>query len=278
MGASNVTNVAVTCTLQGYTLGGSIGGLNANGLVLSNGTDTVSVQANATSFTFGKKVAYTSAYAVAVQTQPSGENCTVTNGSGTMPAANVSNVAVTCTGLASYTVGGTVSGLTQSGLVLANGTDTLTVGANATTFMMPTPVVAGSLYAVTVQTQPTGEVCSVINGTNTMPATNVTNVQVSCSAQTYTLGGTINGLNAGGLLVVSNLVLANGNDLLTVPFGHNTFTFDKQVAFGSSYDVVVYSQPSLLGLLQVTCSVVSNGSGVMGAGPVPVTNVVVQCL
>jgi hypothetical protein len=278
MGAGNVTNVAVTCTLQGYTLGGSIGGLNANGLVLSNGTDTVSVQANATSFTFGKKVAYTSAYAVAVQTQPSGENCTVSNGAGTMPAANVSNVAVTCAGLASYTVGGTVSGLTQSGLVLANGTDTLTVGANATTFMMPTPVVAGSLYAVTVQTQPTGEVCSVINGTNTMPATNVTNVQVSCSAQTYTLGGTINGLNAGGLLVVSNLVLANGNDLLTVPFGHNTFTFDKQVAFGSSYDVVVYSQPSLLGLLQVTCSVVSNGSGVMGAGPVPVTNVVVQCL
>jgi len=70
-------------------------------------------------------------------------------------------------------------------------------------------------------------------------------------------------------------VLANGADAITVPFGATTFTFDKQVAYGSSYNVVVQSQPSLLGLT-LTCTVTANGSGVMGAGNV--TNVVVTCL
>ena len=274
--AANVTNVAVTCSSLSYTLGGTISGLTASGLVLSNGTDRLSVAANATTFTFAQAVAYTSAYSVGVATQPTGMTCSVANGTGTMPAANVTNVAVTCSPQTqSFTVGGTISGLTQSGLVLANGADRLTVSANSTTFTMPTRVASGSTYAVTVNTQPTGQTCTVANGSGTMGTANVTNVAVTCTLNSYTLGGTISGLNAGGLLVVSNLVLANGADAITVPFGATTFTFDKQVAYGSSYNVVVQSQPSLLGLT-LTCTVTANGSGVMGAGNV--TNVVVTCL
>jgi hypothetical protein len=37
-----------------------------------------------------------------------------------------------------YNVGGSVSGLTAAGLVLASGSDTLNVSANATSFTMPT--------------------------------------------------------------------------------------------------------------------------------------------
>jgi hypothetical protein len=281
MGAS-ITNVAVACTLQSYKLGGSISGLSASGLVLANGTDTVSPSATANSFTFGQKVTYKSAYAVTVQTQPTGETCTVvSNGSGNMPAADVNNVAVTCSGSASYTVGGSVSGLTGTGLVLANGTDTLQVSMNGA-FKMPTSVMAGSLYQVTVQTQPAGEICNVTNGGGTMPAANVNNIAVSCTAQAYKVRGTISGLNLGGLTPGTQLVLANvtanGTETLTVQFGANTFTFNNPVAFGSSYDVVVQTQPSLLSLLglvvQLTCSV-SSGSGNMGTSNV--TNVVVTC-
>jgi hypothetical protein len=276
--SAKVTNVTVTCSLQSYTLGGSISGLNASGLVLSNGTDTVSPSATATSFTFGQKVTYGSAYAVTVQTQPSGETCSVTTGtgSGTMPAADVGNVAVRCTGPASYTVGGSVSGLTGTGLVLANGADSLPVSSNGN-FTMPMPVVSGNLYSVKVQTQPTGETCAVANGTNTMPAANVNNVAVTCTAQAYSVGGTISGLNAGGLLVVSDLVLANDDngETLTVPFLATSFVFQNLVANGSGYSVVVRSQPSLLGVIQLTCSV-SKGSGVMGTSNV--TNVAVSCL
>jgi len=68
----------------------------------------------------------------------------------------------------SYTVGGSVSGLTTTGLVLANGADTVGVPANATSFTLPTSVTTGTAYAVTVKTQPTHLTCAVNNGSGTM--------------------------------------------------------------------------------------------------------------
>jgi hypothetical protein len=272
-GAANVTDVVVTCSSQSYKLGGTISGLTAGGLQLSNGTDILSVPANATTFTFDQQVAYTSAYAVGVASQPTGLTCSVSNGTGTMPAADVTNVQVSCSPKA-YSVGGTITGLTQPGLVLANGGDHLTVSPNTTSFTMPQPVADGSGYAVIVQTQPTGQTCTVANGTGTMGAANVSNVVVNCTLDSYSLGGSISGLNLGGAVVVSNLVLANGSDTLTVPFGSTSFTFHSQVAYGSSYNVVVKSQPTLAGLIQLTCTVAGNGSGTMVG---PVNNVLVNC-
>ena len=56
---------------------------------------TLSVTASG-SFTFATKVASGAAYNVTVKSGPSGQNCTVSNGSGTVGAANVTNVAVSC--------------------------------------------------------------------------------------------------------------------------------------------------------------------------------------
>ena len=84
--------------------------------------------------------------------------------------------------VATYSVGGTVSGLTGTGLVLGNnGAGNLVVAANATTFAFAAPVNAGSAYNVTVLTQPAGQTCSVQNGSGTASA-NVGNVAVSCAA------------------------------------------------------------------------------------------------
>jgi hypothetical protein len=271
-GAANVTDVAVTCSSQSYNLGGTVSGLTANAVVvLSNGADTLSVSANG-SFHFNQKVAYTSDYSVGVATQPTGMTCSVSNGTGTMPAADVTNVQVTCSSTTqAYSVGGPITGLTQDGLVLANGGDTLTVSANTTSFTMHQLVVQGSDYSVIVQTQPTGQNCTVTNGSGTMGATNVTNVAVNCTLQTYSLGGTVSGLN---LSLLSPLVLANGTDAIQVGSGQTSFTFDKQVAYGTGYNVVVQSQPSVAGLLTMTCTVTGNGSGKMVG---PVSNVLVSC-
>ena len=78
-----------------------------------------------------------------------------------------------------YTVGGSVTGLTGTGLVLQNnGGDNLAVAANGA-FIFTTSVGAGSPYSVTVFTQPTGQTCTVTNGSGTANA-DVTNVAVSC--------------------------------------------------------------------------------------------------
>ena len=78
-----------------------------------------------------------------------------------------------------YTVGGSVTGLTGTGLVLQNnGGDNRAVTANGA-FTFATSVGAGSPYNVTVFTQPTGQTCTVINGSGTANA-DVTNVAVNC--------------------------------------------------------------------------------------------------
>ena len=260
---ANVGNVVVTCSKQAYTLGGSINNLHGSGLVLANDSDTLAVKSGATSFTMPTPVAYSSSYAVTIQTQPGGEACGVSNGAGTMPAGAVTNVAVTCTDQP-FNLGGTITGLgNNTGLVLTNGNDVLDVPAGAKSFTMPNPVNYGSHYSVAVQSAPPGLTCTASRASGSMPAHDVTNVRIACSNQSYTVGGTISGLATSGL------VLANGNDTLPVSSGASSFQMDQPVAYTSAYDITVQTQPTGL-----TCSV-SNGSGTMGTAPV--TNVVVTC-
>jgi N-acetylneuraminic acid mutarotase len=196
MPASNVNTVAVVCSDQAYSLGGSITGLSTAGLILANGTDTVSAPAAATSFTFPTSVAYTSGYAVSVSAQPTGLTCTVSAGTSTMPAAAVTTVVVTCSPN-SYTLGGSITGLLSAGLVLTDGTSTVSPVANAAAFSLPTAVAFGSPYTVTVSAQPAQQYCVVIDGTGTMPAGNsLTTVQVACS--TWTWEGGSSTVDAGG--------------------------------------------------------------------------------
>jgi 6-phosphogluconolactonase (cycloisomerase 2 family) len=167
-----------------YTIGGSVSGLTGSGLMLQdNGGDNLSVTQNG-AFTFATKINSGAAYAVTVMTQPSGQTCTVAGGSGTA-SANVTTVAVSCTANAASTVtiGGTVTGLSGTGLVLQdNGTDNYTVTQNGT-FTFATALATGTAYAVTVATQPTSpaQTCTVANGTGTTASANVTNVAVSCA-------------------------------------------------------------------------------------------------
>jgi hypothetical protein len=265
--AANVTTVVVSCKANTYTIGGTVSGLNTGASVtlLDNGTDSLKVTANG-KFTFAKPVASGSAYKVTVSVQPTGETCTVTAGSGTVVAANVTNVVVACKATATFTIGGTVSGLNTGASVtlLDNGGDALTVTANGA-FKFKTALATGVKYAVTVGTQPTGETCTVTNGSGTVGTANVTNVVVACkSTATFTIGGTVSGLNTGASLTL----LDNGGDALTVT-ANGAFKFKTALATGVKYAVTVGTQPT-----GETCTV-TNGSGTVGTANV--TNVAVAC-
>src|SRR5712691_6370947 len=98
-----------------------------------------------------------------------------------------------------FTIGGTVTGLTGTGLVLEdNGADDLTISASGP-FTFKTAVAGGGAYKVTVKTQPSNQPlpCSVSNGTGTATA-NVPNVQVTCG-NTFTVSGTVSGLQGANL-------------------------------------------------------------------------------
>lgn len=96
-----------------YTIGGSISGLSASGLVLAdNGGDNLSVASGASSFVFATQLQSGATYDVTVVTQPTGETCAVTSGTGTA-SANVSSVAVSCAVAAAQVV--TFAGSTTPG-------------------------------------------------------------------------------------------------------------------------------------------------------------------
>jgi len=78
-----------------------------------------------------------------------------------------------------YSIGGSVAGLSGTVVLQNNGTDNLPVSSNGA-FAFDVTVQPNSAYAVTIATQPANQVCTVSNGTGTASAS-VTNVIVSCS-------------------------------------------------------------------------------------------------
>ena len=265
---ASVMNIAVACATDRFTIGGTTSGLAGSGLVLQlNGGNDLQVRANGP-FAFPVAVASGTPYVVSVRTQPSNpaQNCSVGNGVGVVSGANITNITVSCTTNA-FSIGGSVSGLRGSGLVLQkNGGDDVAIASNGN-FTFQTEQASGTTYQVTVRTQPTNpsQTCTVANANGTVGSGNVRNVRVSCSTNTFSVGGSVSGLLGSGL-VLSN----NGGDNL--PIGADgSFTFAAQLASGATFNVTVRTQPS--GPSQA-CTV-GNGSGTVGDGNV--TTVVVSC-
>jgi 6-phosphogluconolactonase (cycloisomerase 2 family) len=241
-----------------YKISGNLSGLVGSGLMLlDDGASNLSVAAGTTSFTFGKTVASGGRYDVTVTSQPSGpwQTCAVTNGSGSVGTADITNVQITCT-TNTYTVGGDTSTLTGTGLVLQdNGGDNLAVSPDSSGFTFAARVASGDSYNVTILSQPSGQICTLSNGRGTVAGANVTGIHASCVTY-YSIGGTISGLTGAGLVLQDN----NG-DNLSISSGATTFTFNTPIASGGSYSVTILSEPSSP---SQTCNV-ADGSG-------PVTN------
>jgi len=86
----------------GYNVGGTVTGLRGSGLVLQlNGGNNLGFSSSGT-FNFSAGIDQGGAYSVTVLTQPSGQTCSVHNGSGTIGTADISNVIVTCSLPGSY--------------------------------------------------------------------------------------------------------------------------------------------------------------------------------
>ena len=108
-----------------------------------------------------------------------------------------------------YSIGGTVSGLTVSNVVLANGTATVSIPANTTAnvtaWNFPATFAPGTSYSVTVQTQPSGEQCEVTSGASGADTGDVGNVTVVCGYGQWTWKGGLNTVNASGVWTYTSL-------------------------------------------------------------------------
>jgi len=167
-----------------------------------------------------------------------------------------------------YSVGGTVSGLTGSVTLQNNGGDDIIKTTNDG-FAFPAQA-EGTDYAVTVSSQPTGQTCTVTGGGNndgsgTNITANVTNVAVTCVTDvtpTYSVGGNVSGLT-GSVTLQNN----GGDDIIKTT--NDGFAFPTELLDLATYAVTVSSQPT-----GQTCEV-TNDIGAIAAADV--TNVAVTC-
>lgn len=261
--AGNVTSVLINCSSNAYSISGTVTGLTGAGLVLQNNAgNDLSVTA-AGSFAFSQLVQSGGGYAVTVKSQPTNpsQTCAVTNGSGVVTSSSVDDVAIGCT-VNKYLVKAKVTGLTGAGLVLQNNAGDNTEVAADGTVAFPTAVASGSVYQVSVLTQPASQTCAVTEASGTLSDSDVV-ANVTCVANTYTIGGTLAGY------VGSGVTISNGAESLILTAA-GPFEFKTALLSGQTYSVTVTTQPAT----QVSCGVINGGGTVASA---KVDNVVVSC-
>lgn len=159
---------------------GSILGLNRAGLILTSNGEELTVADSAGSFAFTKLLSPDTEFFVEVKKSPDGQKCTPSSNKNKINYYTYSTTIISCT-TDSYALGGSVSGLTGSGLTLANGSATAVILPGATSFVFNTLVPNGGPYTVTVLKQPDGQTCTVTNGVALkMPMNAVNDLIITC--------------------------------------------------------------------------------------------------
>jgi hypothetical protein len=226
-----------------YSVGGTISGLDGTVVLQNSAGNDLSRSTNG-SFAFTTRLATGSNYAITVLTQPAGQTCQVTNGTGTVGTANITTVAVICQDTA---VGATNANLAS--LALSNGTLDPTFAASQLSYtsiqlfpvttLQVTPVTQNSGATLTVNgsaatsgqvsqpialaagaTTPITIVVTAANGTTTLTYTiNVTRQSGSGFAQqayikaSNTDGIATNTSGAGDQFGYATALSADGNTL-----------------------------------------------------------------
>lgn len=139
-----------------------------------------------------------------------------------------------------YSVSFRVTGLLGSGLQVENNGDILNVSANDT-YTFSKKISSGSLYNVTVKTQPTSPIqkCIVSSGSGTVLNGNIEGIQIVCGDALYLINGTVTGLLGNGLQLQN--ITGAGTDTINVNSAN--FSFPPLPA-GETYDFSIVSQPT----------------------------------
>jgi hypothetical protein len=255
-----------------YSVGGSVSGLIAPELTIqSNLADEIIIDADG-SFVFPTAFENGSAYQVLIINQPEAQTCSITNANGQIEDEDVTNVTIVCENnpppQGSYSVSGTVSGLTTSQIVIqSNLADEITIDVDGN-FVFPTDFENGSAYQVLIINQPEAQTCSITNANGQIADEDVTNVTIVCENNpppegSYSVSGTVSGLTTSQIVIQSNLA-----DEITIDV-NGSFVFPTVFENGSTYQVLITDQPEAQ-----TCSI-TNASGQIADEDV--TDVAIVC-
>ena len=250
--------VSVSGTLSGLAAGQSVTVLETNSgrtaTFSTNGTQTLiaSVPQGAT-------------YSLRVSAQPSGQTCSITNASGTVAAASITNVAVTCANN-TVSVSGTITGLTMDRsftILESNSGQTASFSANGTQTLFAA-VPRGATLSLSVSAQSEGHTCTIDQMASSMTVDgNIIGVVVECTSEEVEFTIMVNGLPLSQEVSVEGpggLIYSGGNteavSLGSLPQG-TEYSFTSRP---NDYSIVCFgnltgtAQGTVVNL-QVTCEI-----------------------
>ncbi len=139
---------------------------------------------------------------------------------------------------AEHLIRGTATGLTGSGLVLAdNAGGTFPITHNGP-FTIASRLPAGSAYHFAISSQPSVEIC-VISYDDGVVGDSDADIIVECFLPgPFTISVSVSGLTGAGLVLQDN-----GTSNLPI-LSNGTYTFSRKLPAGGSYDVTVFTQPT----------------------------------
>jgi hypothetical protein len=272
IGNATTVNISVVCVTNSYAVSGTVSGLTGSGLTvqLNNGP---AIPASSAPLSLGNLPSGTS-YTIAVVAQPTSptQKCTPVPASGVIGGAPVS-ISINCTAQ-QFAVNATVTGLAGTGLTVQ-----FDQGAPIPILPnTPTPVLLGSQasgasYSVAVVGQPQNlyQTCAATPSSGLVgngPAT----VAISCTTNTYSVGGSISGFTGAGLQLQDSVSGNTASPATPTTTGPTTFSIPG-ISSGANYSVVVKVQPSF----PTENCVVINGTGTGSIAGVSVNPVSVVC-
>ena len=195
------TTVTATC-VSNFTISVAVTGLTGTLVMQDDKSDNLTFTSNITQ-TFATTYASGSTYTVSVKTPPSGQTCALSsNASGTL-TGNITVTATCTTTVQNFTLSVTTTGLSGGTLVVQDDqSDTLSFTSNnKQTFTAS--YASGSTYTVTVQSQPTGQTCTLgSNASGTITANTTVTATCAPSGGSLTVSVKVSGLS--GTVILEN--------------------------------------------------------------------------
>lgn len=181
-GSGDVTTILVNCSPELFAISGTILGLEGiTGISLYNNSgDSISIFSPSGTFSFATPLANGVAYNVTVNQAPNHpkQNCTITNPSGVVASANVTNISINCVTIA-YPIEIVLTGLSSGSITMKNnGNEILNLTSNGT-YLFPSDVNIGQNYNLTIETQPNNHICNLTPFSGTIVASKVT-IDANC--------------------------------------------------------------------------------------------------
>lgn len=232
---SDIKNMQISCVNNLHRVGGVVNGLKGAITLSLNGIEEI-ILSKAGDFRFESLVQYGDAYALAVKEMPQGQACDLVQGAGTV-TRDISDIQVNCAPI-QYRLGGVVSGLSGAfQLRLNNRQEVLAIPGNGP-FEFATRLTTRQTYNVVMDTQPSGQRCSLRNATGRMALADIRSLIVECDFQSFKVGGTVAGLRGSLKLVLNGateMLLLNSNGM---------FAFSQELQTGEGYHVSIKTPPA----------------------------------